>query len=145
MKKIILIVAIIWAQKAQATEYAKIVTGAVARVVVADATFISNQAGTWALTPGGIGEGYKYSNGIFLTQLGDQSIAIGAALNLKITGFSSVSLGYQWKKNGSNIGGATSGTYTVNVAGPGDSGSYTCTVSTSANTLESNAVTVTVN
>ena len=36
---------------------------------------------------------------------------------------------YQWKKNGADIDGATSSTYTINEAAASDAGKYTCTIS----------------
>ena|GEM_PF-2707472 len=36
---------------------------------------------------------------------------------------------YQWKKNGADIDGATSSTYTINDAEASDAGKYTCTIS----------------
>lgn len=38
------------------------------------------------------------------------------------------SLTYQWQLNGSNIGGATSSSYTTGVLGVGANGTYTCVV-----------------
>ncbi len=48
-------------------------------------------------------------------------------------------LGYQWKLNGSNIGGATSQTYTATATG-----SYTCSITQSCGTGTSNAIGINV-
>ena len=55
------------------------------------------------------------------------------------------SIGYQWKKDGSNIGGANSDTYSIATTDITDSGSYTVVISNSCGTLESNPAILTVN
>lgn len=47
-------------------------------------------------------------------------------LSVNATG---ANLTYQWKKNGTNISGATRSTYTIGSMNQNDAGSYTCTVS----------------
>src|SRR5205807_519983 len=55
-------------------------------------------------------------------------------------------LSYQWQKNGANITGATSASYTTPVATTADSGStFAVVVSNSAGTATSSAATLTVN
>lgn len=49
-------------------------------------------------------------------------------------------LSYQWKNNGTNIGGATSSGYTATTTG-----NYTCVVTNSCGSVTSNSITVTVN
>ncbi len=51
---------------------------------------------------------------------------------------------FQWRKNGSNIGGATSNSYTIASVVVGDAGSYDCVVTDTCNTITSNAATLSV-
>ncbi|MFO0836351.1 MAG: matrixin family metalloprotease [Phycisphaerales bacterium] len=53
--------------------------------------------------------------------------------------------GYQWRKNTSNIGGATSSSYTIPSVTAGDAASYDCVVSNSCSNVTSNAAVLTVN
>jgi gliding motility-associated-like protein len=55
-------------------------------------------------------------------------------------------LTYQWKKNGANITGATSASYTIASIAAGDAGNYTVTVTgTCGGSVTSNSVALTVN
>ena len=54
-------------------------------------------------------------------------------------------LSYQWRKNGSNINGATSATFTINGAQLSDAGSYDVVVSNSGGSVISAAATLVVN
>ena len=98
--------------------------------------------------------GSATSNGASLTVLSTLSITghpSGATLNAgDVASFSvtasGTGLSYQWRKDGSNIGGATGSTYSFTTTGPGDSGSYDCVVtSTDGDSLDSNDATLTVN
>jgi formylglycine-generating enzyme required for sulfatase activity/uncharacterized protein (DUF362 family) len=51
---------------------------------------------------------------------------------------------YQWRKDGADIAGATSPTFTIPCAGPDDAGAYTCFVSNSAGSIETPPTNVTV-
>ncbi|MCB1051080.1 MAG: immunoglobulin domain-containing protein [Acidobacteria bacterium] len=53
--------------------------------------------------------------------------------------------GYQWKKGNSNIGGATSSSYTIASVTPGDAGNYSCVVSNGCGSITSNSASLTVN
>ena len=65
-----------------------------------------------------------------------------ATFLVKATG---TSLSYQWKKNGSNITGATSSSYTTPATSSADSGAkYSVSVSNSLSTVTSNTATLTV-
>ncbi|MBO4715191.1 MAG: immunoglobulin domain-containing protein, partial [Verrucomicrobia bacterium] len=59
--------------------------------------------------------------------------------------FSVSLLAYQWKKDGVNIVGATSASYTIDSAKKTDAGNYTVTVSNSAGSVTSSATKLTVN
>ena len=77
------------------------------------------------------------------TQPADQIAITGqtATFSVKATG---TSLGYQWKKNGSDISGATSSSYTTPPISSGDSGArYSVSVSNSEGTVISNTATLT--
>ena len=52
---------------------------------------------------------------------------------------------YQWQKDGVNIAGATSVSYTISSVTAADAGSYTCVVTVGQSTMTSNAATLTVN
>ena len=72
-----------------------------------------------------------------------QTVNEGSLVTFSVTATGS-DLKYQWKKNGSNISGATKSSYTINSAMSGDEGSYTVTVSNSAGNVTSSAATLTV-
>ncbi len=80
------------------------------------------------------------------TQPLSTSAAIGgvATFTVQATANPAVS-GYQWKKNGTNIAGATSASYTTPLLSAADSGSiYTVAVTNSSGTTLSNGATLTV-
>src|ERR1019366_9167387 len=63
-----------------------------------------------------------------------------------VTATGNGTLTYQWKKNGTAIGGATSSTYTTPAAASSDSGAqFTVVVTDSSGNVTSNAATLTVN
>lgn len=67
-----------------------------------------------------------------------QTAAVGITATFSVTAIaSSGSLSYQWQRNGSNIIGATSSSYTTTALGVGDSGTYTCVVTDSYGSTES--------
>ena len=79
------------------------------------------------------------------TQPAGGTICEGGNHSFSVTADGTATLSYQWKKDGSNISGATSASYTVSTATTGDAGSYTCYVSNACGNVTSNAATLTVN
>ena len=69
----------------------------------------------------------------------------GDAATFSVTVTGTAPLGYQWRKGGSDIAGATSASYTIASVQESDEGSFDCVVANSADTATSNAATLTVN
>ena len=79
------------------------------------------------------------------TQPKSQTVNEGSSVTFSVTATGTTPLNYQWKKNGSNISGATSSSYKISSVKSGDAGNYTVTVSNSAGSVTSSAATLTVN
>ena len=91
------------------------------------------------------GTGLNPSGPTILTQPTNQSVTIGQTANFAVTATGTGTLGYQWKKNGATISGATAASYTTPGAVTSDSGSqFTVVVTDSVGTVTSNAATLTV-
>ena len=81
----------------------------------------------------------------FSTQPASQSIPVGQTASFSVTVSGTVPLSYQWLKNGSNIVGATSSSYTTPAISDADNGAvYAVTVSNSAGAVTSSSATLTV-
>ena len=80
----------------------------------------------------------------FTSQPSPANVCPGSPVTFTV-GVSGDSPAYQWRKNGSNIGGATSNSYTIASVVAGDAGSYDCVVTDTCNTITSNAATLGVN
>ena len=79
------------------------------------------------------------------TQPASQSVVTGSTATFTVTATGGGSLAYQWKKNGTDISGAASSTYTTPVISSGDNGAvFTVVVSNGAGTVTSNNATLTV-
>ena len=79
------------------------------------------------------------------SQPGSQTVTAGQTATFSVTASGTAPLSYQWKKNGTNISGATSASYTTPATTTGDSGSsFTVTVSNTAGSVTSGAATLTV-
>ncbi|HWA24327.1 MAG TPA: immunoglobulin domain-containing protein [Lacunisphaera sp.] len=72
------------------------------------------------------------------------SVTAGQAASFSVTASGTAPLGYQWRKDGNNIGGATSSTFSINSTATGDAGTYSVVVSNSAGSATSNGATLTV-
>ncbi len=72
------------------------------------------------------------------------TLTVGQTINLFVGASGTAPLSYQWKKDGSNLAGATSSSYSHLTTATADSGSYTCVVSNGYGSATSNAAVVTV-
>jgi hypothetical protein len=80
------------------------------------------------------------------TQPANQTVTAGQTATFTVVASGTAPLSYQWQKNGANIAGATSASYTTPATTTSDSGStFKAVVSNSAGTATSNAATLTVN
>lgn len=73
----------------------------------------------------------------------NQAVCEGTGVSFSVTA-TGTGLSYQWQKDGNNIGGATSSTYTIVSTTAGDAGSYRCVVSNACGSVNSNAATLTI-
>ena len=81
-----------------------------------------------------------------LTQPASQSVIAGQAATFSVSASGTAPISYQWRKNGTSIGGATAATYTTTATATSDSGSqFSVVVSNSTGTVTSNAATLIVN
>jgi hypothetical protein len=80
------------------------------------------------------------------TQPGNQTVTAGQTATFTVVAAGTAPLSYQWQKNGVNVAGATSASYTSPVTTTSDSGaSFDVVVSNTAGTVTSAAATLTVN
>jgi hypothetical protein len=80
------------------------------------------------------------------TQPSNQTVTAGQTATFSVSASGTAPLGYQWKKNGANITGATSSSYTTPATTTADSGStFSVVVTNSAGSATSNNATLTVN
>ncbi len=80
----------------------------------------------------------------FTTQPVSQTIAAGSSVTFTAAASGSPTPTYKWRKNGKNISGANSASYTISAVATADAGSYTVTASNSAGSVTSNTATLTV-
>ncbi len=73
-----------------------------------------------------------------------QTKIVGQSVTFCVAASGSAPLGYQWRKNGSNISGANSSCYTIQSVNSSDAGSYSCVVTNSCGTITSSAATLTI-
>jgi beta-galactosidase len=74
------------------------------------------------------------------------TVTVGQTATFLVVASGTAPLSYQWQKNGSNITGATSSSYTTPATATSDSGStFSVLVSNSAGSVSSSAATLTVN
>jgi hypothetical protein len=79
------------------------------------------------------------------TEPASESVLVGQTATLSVVAGGTAPLSYQWQKNGANISGATSATYTTPATASADNGStFKVVVSNSAGSVTSSAATLTV-
>src|SRR2546422_157047 len=80
------------------------------------------------------------------TQPVNQTVTAGQTASFTVAATGTAPLSYQWQKNGANIGGATSASYTTPATTTADSGSaFAVVVTNTAGTATSSTATLTVN
>lgn len=77
------------------------------------------------------------------SQPSNQNVCEGSSASFTVVASGS-GLSYQWKKNGSNISGATSATYSISSASTSDEGNYSCVVTSGGTNVTSNSASLTV-
>lgn len=78
------------------------------------------------------------------TQPVAQEVTVGLGASFSVVATGNDPLSYQWSKDGTPIGGATSATYTIPLVRTVDAGSYSVTVTNPVGSLISSSVTLTV-
>ena len=81
----------------------------------------------------------------FTTQPLSQFVTAGAAVTFTAAASGSPAPAFQWQKNGANISGATSASYTIASVATGDAGTYSVVATNSAGSATSNNAVLTVN
>ncbi len=109
-----------------AGSYDVIVTGACGTVTSAAATLTVNPAT------------------VITTQPANQTVCAGQSATFVVTA-TGANLTYQWRRNGVNIAGATSSSFTIASTAAGDAGSYDVVVTGTCGAVTSNTATLTVN
>ncbi len=84
------------------------------------------------------------SSPVITTHPSSQSVSAGANVTFSVAATGNVA-GYQWRKNGVFISGATGSSLTLTNVQAEDAGTYTCVVSNGVGPTSSNAATLTVN
>jgi sugar lactone lactonase YvrE len=80
----------------------------------------------------------------FTEQPRSRALAAGRNVTFTASGASDVPLAFQWRKNGTNIAGATTNTLALNNVQPADAGSYTLVITNAAGAITSNAAALVV-
>jgi PKD repeat protein len=112
---------------ADAGNYDVVVTGTCGNATSSIATLTVNPGGT-----------------TISSQPASQTVCAGSAVSFSVTA-SGTGLTYQWRKNGTNIPGATSSTYSIASAATGDAGDYDVVITASCGNTTSSTATLTVN
>ena len=105
---------------------------------------VSNTAGTATSTEARLTVTATAEAPTVTTQPADQTVITGASASFSVSATGTSPLGYQWKKDGIAISGATSSTYKIAATSLTDSAMYAVVVSNSAGTATSSNATLTV-
>jgi pectate lyase len=93
----------------------------------------------------GAGPNFSASSPTITSQPSSQTVSVGANVTFSVTASGSPAPTYQWRKNGTNISGATSSTLTLPNVQTSSAGNYSVVVSNSAGSVTSNTAVLTVN
>ena len=113
--------------------------------VLAYSVVVSNTAGSATSTDAKLTVTAAPAAPSITTQPVNQSVVVGQTATFTVTATGGGTIAYQWKKNGTDISGATSSTYTRPATSIGDSGAvFTVVVSNAAGPVTSVEATLTV-
>ena len=104
---------------------------------------ITNSAGSVTSNEAKLGLSATAVKAAIESQPANLSVVVGETAKFSVTA-TGTSLSYQWKKNGTDISGATSNPYTIAAATMADGGAYSVVVTNSLGTVTSNDATLTV-
>ncbi len=103
-------------------------------------------AGCGGYSSSGSGNGNGPVAPYITTQPANQTVTAGQTATFSVTASGTAALNYRWQKNGADITGATSASYTTPATTTSDSGStFAVVVTNTAGTVTSSAATLTVN
>jgi hypothetical protein len=106
---------------------------------------ISNSTGMAASSPAYVAVILPPGAPAISQQPQSQSVLAGASASFTVVAAGTGPFGYQWKKDGTAINGATSATYTIHAVVVNDTGAYSVIVTNSGGGTSSLAATLTVN
>ncbi|MEI8043306.1 MAG: immunoglobulin domain-containing protein, partial [Verrucomicrobiota bacterium] len=78
------------------------------------------------------------------SQPASQTVAVGGSATFNVVASGTAPLSYQWRLNGSTIGGATSASFTINSVALGHAGSYTVIITNLYGSVTSSVATLTL-
>src|ERR1017187_1123775 len=81
---------------------------------------------------------------VILVQPSSQTVLLSGSVTFSVTAFSGTTLSYQWMKNGANIPGATSSSYTISPVTTNDATGYSVLVVNGGGSVTSSTATLTV-
>src|ERR1017187_2029687 len=81
---------------------------------------------------------------VILVQPSSQTVLLSGSVTFSVTAFSGTTLSYQWMKNGVNISGATSSSYTISPVTTNDATGYSVLVVNGGGSVTSSTATLTV-
>ena len=109
------------------------------------ASFKSISSGVGGDCGGGSGGSAQVAKPSITAPPASQGVAVGSAATFTVAATGDGTLAYQWKKNGTDISGATSSIYTTPATANADNGTkYSVVVTNSLGTVTSNDATLTV-
>ncbi len=81
---------------------------------------------------------------VIVSQPRSRAVGVGTSIRFAVTVFGRAPFFYQWRRDGTNIDGATGPAFTIASAQPGDAGRYSVVVTNDAGTATSHDATLTV-